>query len=49
MIRTVKWCSEKYDSTCTNSSLHLIEGENHLMVSHLKETNRIILDFLGNL
>ena len=49
MIRTVKWCSEKYDSTYVNSKLHLIEGENHLMVSHFKETNRIILDFLGNL
>ena len=43
------WCSEKYDSTYANSTLHLIEGENHLMVSHLKETNRIILDFLKSL
>lgn len=43
------WCSEKYDSTYVNSTLHLIEGENHLMVSHLKETASIILDFLKSL
>ncbi|MCQ2145830.1 MAG: alpha/beta hydrolase [Bacteroidales bacterium] len=40
------WCSEKYDSTYVNSTLHLIEGENHLMISHLKETKAIITDFL---
>lgn len=43
------WCSEKYDSIYVNSTLHLVDGENHLMVSHLKETNRIILDFLKKL
>lgn len=41
------WCSEKYHETYANSSLHLIEGENHLMVSHLSETIGIIKEFLG--
>ena len=40
------WCSQRYDSIYQHSSFHLLEGENHLMVSHLKETNQIIIDFL---
>lgn len=40
------WCSERYDSIYHHSTLHLIEGENHLMVNHLKETKQIISRFL---
>lgn len=40
------WCSQRYDSIYDASTLHLIEGENHLMVSHLKETKAIITRFL---
>ena len=40
------WCSQRYDEIYYNSSLHLIEGENHLMVTHLRETLGIITPFL---
>lgn len=40
------WCSERYDSIYTQSTLHLIEGENHLMISHLRQTLDIITPFL---
>lgn len=40
------WCSQRYDSIYHHSELHLIEGENHLMVSHLRQTKGIVLDFL---
>lgn len=40
------WCSERYNSIYHHSTLHLIQGENHLMVSHLRQTKRIITDFL---
>lgn len=42
------WCSQRYDSVYTHSTLHLIEGENHLMVSHLRQTLSIITSFLIN-
>ena len=42
------WCSERYDSVYTDSQLHLIEGENHLMVRHLSETLGEILPFLSS-
>ena len=41
------WCSERYHESYKDSQLHLIEGENHLMVSHLDETCGIILEFLS--
>lgn len=40
------WCSQRYDSIYSQSALHLIEGENHLMSRHLKESKKIITDFL---
>lgn len=40
------WCSQRYDSIYHHSTLHLIEGENHLMINHLTETKAIIFDFL---
>lgn len=40
------WCSERYDSIYNHSVLHLIEGENHLMIKHLNRTKAIISDFL---
>lgn len=40
------WCSQRYHSIYRQSNLHLIEGENHLMVSHLRETKAIITQFL---
>lgn len=40
------WCSQRYDSIYSRSVLHLIEGENHLMLSHLRQTKKIIAAFL---
>lgn len=40
------WCSQRYDSIYTQSSLHLIQGENHLMISHLRQTKNILSQFL---
>lgn len=41
------WCSQRYDSIYSRSTLHLIEGENHLMINHIKETKEIISNFLN--
>ena len=41
------WCSQRYDSIYTHSEMHLIEGENHLMVKKLDETKVIISTFFG--
>lgn len=41
------WCSQRYDSIYHHSTLHLIEGENHMMINHLGETKAIISDFLN--
>lgn len=43
------WCSQRYDSIYCQSSLHLVNGENHLMISHLRQTKDIITAFLRNL
>lgn len=43
------WCSERYDSIYHHSEMHLIEGENHLMIKRLRETKDIIVPFLLNL
>lgn len=40
------WCSQRYDGIYRHSSLHLIKGENHLMVTHLRQTKNIISAFL---
>lgn len=40
------WCSERYDSIYNHSTLHLIEGENHLMINYLRETKKIVGVFL---
>lgn len=40
------WCSQRYDEIYNRSILHLIEGENHLMVVHLRKTLGIITPFL---
>ena len=43
------WCSEKYDAIYDNSEMHVVEGENHLIIKKRKEVIRIILDFLKNI
>lgn len=40
------WCSEKYDAIYSRSEMHLVEGENHLIIKRRKEIIGIILDFL---
>ena len=40
------WCSEKYDEIYSDSEMHIVEGENHLIIKKQKEVIRIILDFL---
>lgn len=40
------WCSEKYDAIYSGSSMHIVEGENHLIIKKRKEVIGIILDFL---
>ena len=42
------WCSEKYDAIYGNSEMHIVEGENHLIIKKRKEVIGIILDFLSN-
>lgn len=41
------WCSQRYNSIYQNSTLHLIDGENHLMIKHLGKTKAIISDFIS--
>lgn len=43
------WCSQRYEDIYSRAKLHLIPGENHLMVFHLRETNSIISHFLQSL
>ncbi len=40
------WCSEKYDAIYGNSEMHIVEGENHLIIKKRREVISIILDFL---
>lgn len=40
------WCSEKYRDIYSNSEMHIVEGENHLIIMKRKEVIGIILDFL---
>ena len=40
------WCSEKYDAIYANSEMHIVEGENHLIIRKRPEVIAIILDFL---
>ena len=40
------WCSEKYKAIYSDSRMHIVEGENHLIIKKQKEVIRIILDFL---
>ncbi len=40
------WCSEKYDAIYENSEMHIVEGENHLIIKKRREVIGIILDFL---
>ena len=41
------WCSEKYNDIYSNSEMHIVEGENHLIINKRKEVIGIILDFLS--
>lgn len=41
------WCSRKYDEIYSGSEMHIVEGENHLIIKKRKEVIGIILDFLG--
>lgn len=43
------WCSEKYDGIYSNSQMHIVNGENHLIIKKRKEVIGIILDFLTNI
>lgn len=40
------WCSEKYDAIYKDSEMHIIEGENHLIIKKRPEIIAIIIDFL---
>ena len=40
------WCSEKYDAIYENSELHVVDGENHLIIRKRHEVIAIISDFL---
>lgn len=40
------WCSEKYNEIYTDSRMHIVEGENHLIIKKQKKVIRIIIDFL---
>lgn len=40
------WCSEKYDAIYENSELHIVEGENHLIIKKRPEVIAIIIGFL---
>lgn len=42
------WCSEKYMDIYSNSEMHIVEGENHLIIRKRREVIGIILDFLEN-
>ena len=42
------WCSEKYTEIYSNSGMHIVEGENHLIIRKRREVIGIILDFLNN-
>ena len=41
------WCSEKYRDIYSNSQMHVVEGENHLIIKKRREVIGIILDFLS--
>ncbi len=43
------WCSQKYESLYRNSEMHLVEGENHLIIKRQKEVINIICNFLKGL
>ena len=40
------WCSEKYNDIYSGSELHIVEGENHLIIKKRREVIGIIFDFL---
>lgn len=40
------WCSEKYRDIYKNSEMHIVEGENHLIIKKRKEVIAIVLEFL---
>ena len=40
------WCSEKYMDIYSNAEMHIVEGENHLIIRKQKEVIGIILDFM---
>ncbi len=40
------WCSERYHETYSSSEMHIVEGENHLMIKRLGEVTGIIVGFL---
>lgn len=40
------WCSEKYNEVYEDSIMHVVDGENHLIIKKRKEVIAIILDFL---
>ena len=41
------WCSEKYNDIYSNSEMHIVEGENHLIINKRKEVIGIILNLLS--
>lgn len=41
------WCNEKYDEIYSDSEMHIVEGENHLIIKKRKEVISLILTFLA--
>lgn len=40
------WCSEKYDAIYSDSEMHIVEGENHLIIKKRRKVIGILVDFL---
>lgn len=40
------WCSEKYHEIYDNSDLHVVEGENHMIIRRKKEVARLVVEFV---
>ncbi len=40
------WCSEKYHGIYDNSDLHVVEGENHMIIRRKKEVARLVVEFV---
>lgn len=41
------WCSEKYKAVYSDSEMHIVKGENHLIINKRHKIISLILDFLS--